>query len=133
MPLVWAHAEYVKLCRSLRERRVFDMPPQAAQRYAVEQDRLAAYDLALQLIRAAICLRSNTLRIELLAPASVHWSSDGWQTSHDDETRDTGLGVYVADLPNDLAASSAINFTFRWLDADRWEGRNYTVQIQERS
>jgi glucoamylase len=27
MPLVWAHAEYVKLRRSLREQRVFDMPP----------------------------------------------------------------------------------------------------------
>ena len=28
MPLVWAHAEHIKLLRSLREERVFDMPPQ---------------------------------------------------------------------------------------------------------
>lgn len=27
MPLVWAHAEYLKLRRSLRDNRVFDMPP----------------------------------------------------------------------------------------------------------
>lgn len=33
MPLVWAHAEYVKLLRSLRDGRVFDMPPQTVQRY----------------------------------------------------------------------------------------------------
>ncbi|MGH8337247.1 MAG: glycoside hydrolase family 15 protein, partial [Gammaproteobacteria bacterium] len=32
MPLVWAHAEYVKLSRSLREERVFDMPPQTVER-----------------------------------------------------------------------------------------------------
>ena len=28
MPLVWAHAEYVKLRRSLEDGQVFDMPPQ---------------------------------------------------------------------------------------------------------
>ena len=33
MPLVWAHAEYVKLLRSLSDGRIFDMPPQTAQRY----------------------------------------------------------------------------------------------------
>ena len=32
-PLVWAHAEYVKLRRSLRDGKVFDQPPQTAQRY----------------------------------------------------------------------------------------------------
>jgi glucoamylase len=36
-PLVWAHAEYVKLRRSIREGRVFDKPPQAAERYLVRQ------------------------------------------------------------------------------------------------
>ena len=39
------------------------------------------------------------LRIETRAPAVVHWSTDGWQTVHDIATRDTTLGVHVADLP----------------------------------
>jgi glucoamylase len=33
MPLVWAHAEYAKLVRSLHDGRVFDMPQQAYERY----------------------------------------------------------------------------------------------------
>ena len=33
MPLVWAHAEYVKLRRSLHDGRVFDMPHQTVERY----------------------------------------------------------------------------------------------------
>ena len=33
MPLVWAHAEYLKLVRSITEERVFDMPPQTFERY----------------------------------------------------------------------------------------------------
>ena len=33
MPLVWAHAEHVKLLRSIRDGAVFDMPPQCVERY----------------------------------------------------------------------------------------------------
>lgn len=33
MPLVWAHAEYIKLSRSIRDGKVFDMPPATAKRY----------------------------------------------------------------------------------------------------
>ena len=39
MPLVWAHAEYVKLLRSLADGRVFDMPPHTARRYWQDTDR----------------------------------------------------------------------------------------------
>src|SRR6185312_9465840 len=33
MPLAWAHAEYLKLRRSLRDGSVYDTPPQTAERY----------------------------------------------------------------------------------------------------
>lgn len=33
MPLVWAHAEFVTLLRSLRDKEVFDLPPACATRY----------------------------------------------------------------------------------------------------
>src|SRR5437773_6090685 len=33
MPLMWAHAEYVKLLRSVRDQRVFDSIPEVANRY----------------------------------------------------------------------------------------------------
>ena len=42
MPLVSAHAEYVKLRRSLHDRHVFDLPPQTVKRYVVEKDRVTA-------------------------------------------------------------------------------------------
>ena len=35
MPLVWAHGEHVKLCRSLADGAVFDTPPLTLQRYGV--------------------------------------------------------------------------------------------------
>ncbi|MGA8938692.1 MAG: glycoside hydrolase family 15 protein [Acidobacteriaceae bacterium] len=39
MPLAWAHAEYVKLLRSLHEGRVWDMPPATIRRYLDEETR----------------------------------------------------------------------------------------------
>ena len=48
MPLVWAHAEYVKLLRSLQEGHVFDMPPQTVRRYLELEIALLVCSLAIQ-------------------------------------------------------------------------------------
>lgn len=131
MPLVWAHAEYVKLRRSLRDGHVFDMPPPTAQRY-LEEHVSSPYAIWRFSYRRQAMPAGQTLRVEVLAPAVVHWSADGWQNVQDVPTRDTGLGVYVADLPTcDLVSDSTVIFTFRWPEADRWEGRNFTVHVGE--
>jgi glucoamylase len=129
MPLVWAHAEYVKLRRSLRDGRVFDTPPQTAKRYVEEKtgSPYATWRFNNKLHRMQ---DGKVLRVETLAAATVHWSVDGWQTASDAGTRDTGLGVYIADLPTkDLRASGEVVFTFHWQDADRWEGRDFSVTV----
>ena len=33
MPLMWAHAEYIKLLRSIADGEVFDLIPEVAERY----------------------------------------------------------------------------------------------------
>ena len=131
MPLVWAHAEYVKLRRSLREGRIFDMPPQSEQRYLVDGmgSNYAAWRFNQKLREMP---PGKTLRIEVLAPAVVHWSLDGWQTVHDTATRDTGLGMYVVDLPTGpLSQGGLVQFTFHWQDDDRWEGVDFTVRVKD--
>ena len=99
MPLVWAHAEHIKLLRSLRDGAVFDMPPQTLEPLCEEHaaagaGRLAA-DLAGRAHRAG-----RVLRLEFLEPARVHWSIDNWNTTTDSPTVATGLGMYMLDLPN---------------------------------
>jgi len=72
----------------------------------------------------------TTLRVELLAPATVHWGVDAWQDVRDVETRDTGLGVHLADLPTErLRVGACVRFTFHWRDRSRWEGRDFSVSI----
>lgn len=61
----------------------------------------------------------------------LRWSLDGWRTPRDSETRDTGLGVHLANLPTDgLSAGSEIVFTFFWPQAGHWEGIDYAVIIE---
>jgi len=71
------------------------------------------------------------LRVETLLQAVVHWSVDDWHTVHDTATRDTTLGVHVADLetPN-LRAGARVDFTFHWPDNDRWEGADFAVCVE---
>ncbi len=129
MPLVWAHAEYVKLRRSLQDNRVFDQPAAASERYAqLKTGSPFAFWRFNNKIRTAQA--GKQLRVELLSPAVIHWSTDGWRTVRDSPTRDTGLGVHVADLPTaDLDAGTTILFTFFWPGARRWEGTDFAVQL----
>jgi glucoamylase len=129
MPLVWAHAEYVKMCRSLQDGRVFDMPPQPVQRYLVEKigSRLAVWSFN---NKRQTIETGKTLRIETLAPALVQWSSDNWMTVEECASRDTGLGVHLADLETaGLSGDSQIVFTFYWPQASRWEATDFSVRI----
>ncbi len=130
MPLVWAHSEFLKLRRSLADGRVFDLPPQTAERYL--RNRTGARHTIWRFDhRTPWMPRGRTLRIEVLARAIVHWSGDGWRTVTDTPTRDLALGLHVADLPvEDLGPHERIRFTFRWIDADRWEGRDFEVGIE---
>jgi glucoamylase len=129
MPLAWAHAEHVKLLRSLADGRVFDMPPQARERYQVQGTR--SQRSAWRFNNKLRCLPpGRVLRIEVLAMARVHWSADGWRTVRDTATTDSGLGIHFADLDTaSLAPGDAIVFTFHWAAADRWEGADYAVTV----
>jgi glucoamylase len=132
MPLVWAHAEYVKLCRSFQDGKVFDMPPQAVERYRDGQ-KPSAYIMWRFNHRLRNLPPGKKLRVEVTSPAIVRWSTDGWRSNEECETLDTGLGMYVSDLPTDvLPAGAVVVFTFYWSEEDRWEGTDYEVRcVQE--
>jgi len=131
MPLVWAHAEYVKLLRSLRDGRVFDMPPQPVQRYQVERTT-SPFAIWRFNHKCRSMTAGRILRVETPGPAIVRWSADNWKTASDATMKDTGLGIHVADLPTGgLAHGTTISLTFLWSEADRWEGRNFDILTEE--
>ncbi len=131
MPLVWAHAEYIKLLRSLRDGKVFDRVPGTYERYVIKKtgSHLSSWKFN---HKCRDIRKGGTLRIETTAPALVHWSADGWHTEHDTRSRDTGMGMYVSDIGTaDMAAGTSILFTFYWPAQGRWEGLDYSVLVRE--
>jgi glucoamylase len=129
MPLAWAHAEHLKLQRSLRDGCVYDMPAQVRQRYLTEQRR-SRYAFWRFNHKLRTIAEARQLRIETLVPVLVHWSADNWLTTHDTNSRDTQLGVHVTDLPTEtLPIGTRVLFTFYWPEADRWEQRDYSVTV----
>jgi glucoamylase len=130
MPLVWAHAEYLKLCRSLRDGEVFDRPPQTVQRYLAKQPATSRHIIWRFNNKVRGMPARRTLRVETLAKALVHWSVDRWRTAYDAPTHDTTLGVHVVDLPTThLRRGDRVDFTFYWSAVDRWEGTDFFVCV----
>jgi glucoamylase len=73
------------------------------------------------------------LRLIMTADASVAWSADGWATTNQaGTTRIDVLNLWFADLLTELVPDgAAIEFTFFWKEAQRWEGRNVSVAVGE--
>jgi glucoamylase len=107
------------------------MPLDARERYAEQK---ATTDLALWRFdhQAESFPAGRRLRLELLAPAVVRFSTDGWRTAHDLHTRESGIGFHFVDLPSDkMEPGARLAFTFRWPEAsDRWEGANFTLLVK---
>ncbi len=128
MPLVWAHAEYIKLCLSLAQGRPVDAPLRTWQRYGGQrpQPGFVLWRFRHPRHRVAAGLE---LRFLLEAPAVIRWGSNGWQNVQDSATEDWSLG-HVARLPTTgMKAGETLQFTFYWPEAGHWEGRDFSIQI----
>jgi glucoamylase len=131
MPLAWAHAEYLKLYRSIRSRRVFDMPVQAERRYLIEKNGSDLYIWNFN-SKNSYFPKGKVLRLQTEADAVVRWSADNWLSYQDVNTADSGLGIHFADLPTaDLAHQQEINFTFYWKNSCNWENKNYALRVDK--
>ena len=132
MPLMWAHAEYIKLLRSVANGQVVDLIPTVADRYRKQRGRkaLEVWKPVRQVRKIAA---GQTLRIQAPAPFVLHWSKDEWRSFEDTVASASGLGIFFLDIPVPQEQKSPIRFTFYWEQEARWEGRNYEVTIESES
>jgi len=131
MPLAWSHAEYIKLCRSIKSGKIFDMPQQVEKRYLIKKNFSNIFIWNFNSLYKYIP-KGKILRIQCLARAIVLWSSDNWLSYKEVETLDSGLGVYFADLEtSNLENEQKISYTFFWTDTENWENMNYTLSIEK--
>jgi glucoamylase len=129
MPLVWAHAEYIKLLRSIADGDTFDKVHLVAERYKDGPPPLRnVWRFNHKISSTKI---GEPLRIEVLANATLHWSTDNWKIVNDSEMIDSGLGTRYYDLPASVVDNQTIFiFTLYWQEAQKWEGTDFAIQIR---
>ena len=131
MPLVWAHAEYVKLLRSLADGKTFDKISIVAERY--KEGPPTSRNVWRFNHKISSTKVNEQVRIEVLAKATLHWTADNWKTANDSEMIDSGLGTWYFDLPVSTVNCQAILiFTFYWQETQKWEGTDFTNKYPRR-
>jgi glucoamylase len=131
MPLVWAHAEYVKLLRSLADGKVFDMPPHTVRRYLVEKRKARCRTWREDSPVRAIA-PGQALRLDLAEDSIVLFTRDDWKTQAEVATRDTGLGLHVAEIASEgMSSPQRIVFTWRRRSDEVWRGENFEVAVAQ--
>ncbi|MGD0739519.1 MAG: glycoside hydrolase family 15 protein [Terracidiphilus sp.] len=135
VPLVWAHAEYLKLMRSAADGKVFDRIDPVYERYCEPEGRkrrragLEIYSSRRPIQRIAA---ENTLRILEESLFEVLWTGDDWQTVNRTVSRNLGSSGFSADITAP-AGCRELEWTLHWTELgagpEAWLGYNVKVKV----
>ena len=138
-PLVWAHAEYLKLLRSAKDGKVFDVISVVAERYATAPGKRTFRNMVeiFQVARPLTTVTSGfTLRIVDRAQFEVVYSFDDWQTVQHGKATNIGFPGSFADIVAPETTDGGTNrivFTLHWpateSAGERWAGQNFYVEV----
>jgi glucoamylase len=131
MPLMWAHAEYLKLLRSSADGVVFDVIPEVAERYRDGKKARGAIEVWKHNWQIQFITPPCKLRIQSAEPFLLHWSKDEWHHVHDSRSTHIAVGLDFVDIDVTTADRAPVRFTFRWMAREQWEGRDYAVELRE--
>jgi len=115
MPLMWAHAEYIKLLRSTRDGAVFDLIPEVAQHFRVGR---SGSTMEVWKFNRQVKEVSPGVTLRILADRSfvLHWCMGDWNRNIDTNSTATVIGLHHVDIAIPRGQTAPIKFTFRWLD-----------------
>lgn len=126
MPLLWAHAEFLKLLRASQTGRPAELLREVEERYAeplpaeVRHWRPAAPVPQLE--------PGLLLLIEDAQPFTLHSGFDGWQDVRERAALPLPFGLWgVSFSPADLEGHHRLNFTRR--GAAGWEGQDHVIRL----
>jgi glucoamylase len=134
-PLVWAHAEYLKLLRSAADKRVFDRIAVVEERYGVAAgERTFTNHIEIfEVTRPVSAIFSGyTLRIVDRKHFRVVYTFDNWATTHSALAHSVGYPGSFVDISTTPDQTGHIIFTLAWPGEDnqeRWLGRNIDVSV----
>jgi glucoamylase len=136
MPLMWAHAEYIKLLRSVNDGTVFDLIPVVYERYvrrrpAVRSDlRIWKYTRQPRTIEAGSVLRvisSGSFRLRWWMGDNA--ASGSGSTMREVASTSSGLGIEFVDITVPASQTAPVRFSFLEVAAPIPQDTTYQVQV----
>lgn len=126
MPLVWAHAEFVKLMISRHLGYPCDRPAAVWRRYGGKRRQV---ECAIWCLHAPISrvTHGTTLIVALPHAARICWGVDGWQDVANGETHAIGLDLHGFEIGTGPLRAREINFTIQWRDTQDWIHRDFSL------
>lgn len=131
MPLMWAHAEYIKLLKSVSVGHIFDLIPEVAKRYLGDRKECQLLEVWKPNRHARTVKKGYTLRVQASSAFRLHWTRDEWTTVVDTTSSATTFGIAFVDIPIPANQEAPIRFTFFWSESNSWEGHDYAVQVEK--
>jgi len=129
MPLMWAHAEYIKLLRSVYDGVVFDLIPAVAERYLGPGSSCRLMEIWKPNRQPKTVTRGFTLRIEYPSSFMLRWTNDEWQNSKDTNSLSTAVGMDFVDIEIGPEQRAPIRFAFYLKDKNQWGEKSYQVDV----
>ncbi len=131
-PLVWAHAEYIKLLRSKVDGHVFDRISVVEDRYGVAAaDRKFTSDVEYFQVARPLSRVHAGKRVAVLDTGrfEVVWTTDSWHTTNHTDAVALGDAGFCATLPTLTMGVRALEFALHWIEDNRWTPENYHIAV----
>ncbi|MCB9993629.1 MAG: glucan 1,4-alpha-glucosidase [Hyphomicrobiaceae bacterium] len=129
MPLVWAHAEFLKLLTTMANGRPTELLAEVEARYGGKVPAASRWHWRTNSPFVSMP-KGRALLIERDRPFVLHFSTDDWATTQERPAEPTYFGLHGVELaPELLRGVAKLSFTFHYVDAGTWEGRNFDVMF----
>lgn len=129
MPLVWAHAEFLKLLWARQSGRPFELLASVEHRYHAQRPVAPVWHWRADAPIEALP-PGRALIVERFEPFRLHYGFDGWLSTVDVPSRPLVLGLHGVLLDAALLADhAALDFTCYFPEREAWEGTDHRVLL----
>ena len=128
MPLLWSHAEFLKLLIASADRRPLELLRSVEAHFQdVEQCRPGVRHWRTD-VPCPKLEENTTLAVEDTRPFMLHWGTDGWQHCQNRDSTRGPFGLWSVQIVDaDIRGKKRLDFTRRYEQG--WEGLDHAVQI----
>jgi glucoamylase len=129
MPLVWAHAEFLKLLWARREKRPIELLNSLEKHLCRRIAKVGTWHWRTDTPFDALPPNRDLL-VEMESPFVLHMGFDGWKAVEDRSSAALAFGMHGVRLGKDeLAGKRVLDFTRYFSRDSKWEGNDYHIRI----